>query len=146
LRANMDAHLENFVAEFQDRLNERVELGVNQARKDLDDQWTSMSETWRQERDQQYRAWLERLNQASAEAVDGYRQRLENTSNSWLVASVTSLSQHSEEVIKSMAQAAEIRLRDTCSNVFAGLGDTIRQRLLGISSELSSGQNPPEKK
>jgi hypothetical protein len=145
LRANMDAHLENFVADFQDRLNERVELGVDQARRVLDNQLTSMTEAWRQERDQQYRAWLERLNQASAEGVEAYRQRLENTSNSWLVASVTSLSQHSEEVIKAMALAAEVRLRDTCSNVFAGLGETIRQRLLGISSELAPGQNPPEK-
>jgi hypothetical protein len=45
-----------------------------------------------------------------------------------------------------MAEAAEVRLRDTCSNVFAGLGETIRQRLLGISSELAPGQNPSDKK
>ncbi len=146
LRAHMDAHLENYLGEFEQHLNQRVGQGLEHARQALDKQLMPMIEKWRQEREQQHRAWLARLNQAGAEGIEAYRQRLENASNSWLVASVATLSQHSEDVIKAMAQAAETRLRDTCSQVFSGIGETLRQRLLGISNDLAPGQNPPSQK
>ena len=78
-------------------------------------------------------------------SIEQYKERLENTSNSWLLASATTLGQHSKAVLETLSGAAEERLRDTCSDVFAGLGETLRQRLLGLSSEVGTGKKPPEK-
>jgi hypothetical protein len=39
-----------------------------------------------------------------------------------------------------MAQAVEQRLRDACAEVFAGVGESMRQRLLGISADLKKGR------
>jgi hypothetical protein len=61
------------------------------------------------------------------------------------------LGQHSKGVLDTLSQAAEERLRNTCAEVFANLGDTLRDRLLGISSNVAgekppSDKKPPEKK
>ncbi|MHB8754889.1 MAG: hypothetical protein ACYC92_08030, partial [Candidatus Acidiferrales bacterium] len=79
-------------------------------------------------------------------SIEQYKERLENTSNSWLLASATTLGQHSKSVLQTLSEAAEERLRDTCADVFAGLGDTLRSRLLGLSSEVGTGKKPLEKK
>ena len=54
------------------------------------------------------------------------------------LASATTLGQHSQTVLDTIAKAAEKRLRDTCSEVLAGMGDTLKSRLLGISDDMSA--------
>src|SRR5208282_4428983 len=102
---------------------------------------------WQSQRDQQQRAWMEHVQQATDESIDHFKSRLENASNSWLLASATTLGQHSQAVIETLAQLAEKRLRETSAEVLAGLGDTIRQRLMGLSVGFDAPQpkSKPEK-
>ena len=63
--------------------------------------------------------------------------------------SATTLGQHSQTVLDTIAKAAEKRLRDTCSDVLAGMGDTLKQRLLGLSTDFSADEDddlPPKPK
>jgi hypothetical protein len=46
-------------------------------------------------------------------------------------------------VIEALATAAEKRLRETFSDVLANMGDNLRQRLMGLSTDF--GQNDSSK-
>jgi hypothetical protein len=93
-----------------------------------------LMEAWEARREAQQREWFEQLKNASDETIQQYKGRLENASNSWLLASATTLGQNSQAILDTLAQAAEKRLRETCAEVLAGMGDTLKERLLGIST------------
>jgi len=44
-------------------------------------------------------------------------------------------------MLDTIAKAAEKRLRDTCSDVLAGMGDTLKERLLGMSSDFHTEED-----
>ena len=145
--SNERAHAQA-VEEFARLLNERTEHSLSRARQNLEAQHGALLEVSRAEQESQRREWLGKVDALTGEAVENFKSRLENASNSWLAASAATLAQQSQAVIETLAEAAEVRLRDTCSKVFAGLGETLRQRLLGISSELApdSSSAPPQEK
>jgi len=62
----------------------------------------------------------------SNHAAEQYRNRLENVSNSWMVATVTTLDKHARDVMANIGTEAETNIRETCSHVFESLGDTLK--------------------
>jgi hypothetical protein len=133
------------LAEMQKRLDERAAQGVTRASETLQGQINLLVEKWRAQYEEHQREWLARLERLTNESLDEYRGRLENVSNPWLVASAATLTKHSEAVLQALGKAAEAHLRETCAEVFAGVGETLRQRLLGLSSGLGP-VNPPSEK
>ena len=92
---------------------------------------------------------MEQLKKSTDESIDQYKARLENASNSWLLASATTLGQHSQTVLDTLAKAAEKRMRESIAGVLAGMGDTLKDKLLGISTNLGTEEDddaPPRKK
>ena len=71
-----------------------------------------------------------------------FRGRLENISNSWMVATVATLSHQSKDVIAKIAATAEERLREASSEVFANFGDTLREKLQQIAAGFEKPQPP----
>ena len=134
-RSDMEFNRDGSLAEFQAKLDERMLDGVEQARVYLQSQLMPLVEDWQAQQEQEKKAWMERLKQSTDESIEQYKQRLENASNSWLLASATTLGQHSQTVLDTIAKAAEKRLRDTCSEVLSGMGDTLKNRLLGLSAD-----------
>ncbi len=142
-RGELQAIQNNSLGEFREELIKNVAQGVSQARVSLETQLKPLMEQWNAQREQQERNWLSHLNRASDDAIEQYKTRLENASNSWLLASATTLGQHSQAVIEALATAAEKRLRETFSDVLANMGDNLRQRLMGLSTDF--GQNDSSK-
>jgi hypothetical protein len=134
------------LGESNKRLSNDIDVAAAKARQDLQTKLLPMLEKFRAQFEGQQRASLEELGRNSNDAVEQYKSRLENASNSWLLASATTLGQHSQAVLETMAQEAEKRLRDICSQVFAGMGEVLRQRMAGLAGEMQSPPNPPEKK
>jgi hypothetical protein len=134
-RSDMEFNREGSLTEFQAKLDERMLDGVEQARVYLQSQLMPLVENWQAQQEHEKKAWMERLKQTTDENIEQYKQRLENASNSWLLASATTLGQHSQTVLDTIAKAAEKRLRDTCSEVLSGMGDTLKNRLLGLSAD-----------
>jgi hypothetical protein len=120
--------------------------GATQARRHLEEQLKPLVEAFYAKREVEQQAWLEQMKGVVEDSIEQYKGRLENTSNSWLLASATTLGQHSKAVLETLSGAAEERLKETCADVFAGLGETLRARLLGISSDVGATKKPPEKK
>jgi len=74
------------------------------------------------------------LAQISEETAAQYRGRLENITNSWMVATVATLDHQSRDVIAKIAATAEERLREATSEVFSRFGETLRERLQQIAA------------
>jgi hypothetical protein len=124
-------------------------LGVEQATLHLHSQLGPLLEEWESKRESEKKLWMEQLKKTNDEAIELYKTRLENASNSWLLASATTLGQHSQTVLDTIAKAAEKRLRETCSEVLGSMGDTLKARLLGLSTDFGpepDDEFPPKKK
>ena len=70
------------------------------------------------------------------EAATHYRERLDNVSNQWMLATVTSFDHQSRDSVTRIAATAEEKLRDTCTRVFADIGDALRDRMQQIATKL----------
>ena len=148
-RADMEFGREGSLMEYQKTIDERMMLGVEQARVYLQSELGPVLEQWESQRESEKKVWMEQLKKSNDEAIELYKSRLENASNSWLLASATTLGQHSQTVLDTIAKAAEKRLRETCSEVLGTMGDTLKARLLGLSTDFSpepDDEFPPKKK
>jgi len=77
------------------------------------------------------------------QATEQYKGRLENVSNQWMLATVASLDHQSREMISGIAASAEARLREACAQVFAGVGESLRERLREMAQTLTPPPEPP---
>jgi PilZ domain len=148
-RADMEFGREGSLLEYQKTIDERMMMGVEQATVHLQSQLGPVIEAWESRREIEKKEWMEQLKRSNDEAIELYKSRLENASNSWLLASATTLGQHSQTVLDTIAKAAEKRLRETCSEVLGSMGDTLKARLLGLSTDFGpevDDEFPPKKK
>ena len=148
-RADMEFGREGSLLEYQKTIDERMMMGVEQATVHLQSQLGPLIEQWESKRESEKKQWMEQLKKSNDEAIELYKTRLENASNSWLLASATTLGQHSQTVLDTIAKAAEKRLRETCSEVLGSMGDTLKARLLGLSTDFgpeADDEFPPKKR
>jgi len=137
----LEFNREASLAEFQKLLEEKMTEGVGQAQTFLQSSLMPMLETWEAQREAEKKEWMLTLKKSSEESIEQYKARLENATNSWLVASATTLGQNSQVILDQLAKKAEKRMRDTCSQVLAGMGDTIKEKLLGISTHFNDAED-----
>ncbi len=147
----MEYNREGSLAAFQKSLEEKMLQSVEQARVHLQAQVGPIIEALEANRQRQNQEWIEQLKKSTNESIEQYKSRLENASNSWLLASATTLGQHSQTVLDTLAKAAEKRMRESVAGVLAGMGDTLKDRLTGISENISAedaddDELPPAKK
>jgi hypothetical protein len=64
----------------------------------------------------------------SGEAAGKFQDRLQTTADSWVMASVRRLNEHGQNGIESLLRSADQALRDSCSKVFDGLAQMLRER------------------
>jgi hypothetical protein len=148
-RSDIEFNREGSLADFQKNLDDMMIKGVEQAQTYLQSQLVPLLEEWENRRQEQQIEWMKHVQKSSNESIEQYKARLENASNSWLLASATTLGQHSQAVLDTLAKSAEKRIRDTCAEVLAGMGDTIKERLVGISGQFHEEDDdapPPSKK
>jgi hypothetical protein len=145
-RSDMEYDRENSLAEFQKKIEERILHGVENARTQLQSQVVDLVQAWMAMRETQQREWLELLKRSTDESMDQFKARLENASNSWLVASATTLGQRSQTALDMLADAARKRLRETCSDVLTRMGDALKEGLPGDSHDFGTDKTPSHEK
>jgi hypothetical protein len=144
-RGDLEFSREGSLAEYHKRLDERMAHELEQAGVRLKSQLVPLMEAWEARRESERTDWMAQLKKVNEESIEAYKMRLENASNSWLLASATTLGQHSQTVLETIAKAAEKRLRETCAAVLGSMGDTLKARLLGLSSDFNAqGQEDEE--
>ncbi|HUO34111.1 MAG TPA: hypothetical protein VMU43_03885 [Candidatus Acidoferrum sp.] len=145
-RSDMEYTREHSLEQFQQKLDEALVVGGEQARIQIQSQLLNLMESWDNRREAQQLEWMDQLKKSTEETLEQFRTRLENASNTWLLASATTLGQRSQAVLDTLAKSAEKRMRETVADVLAGMGDTLKNRLLGISADIDPDDSVSKKK
>lgn len=139
------------VAQFEAQMASQLETATAEGRAALSAEFASTLDGFRTERDAFHKEWAASLDQLGGEAVGRYQERLDTTSDSWVVSSVRRLNEHGQNTIESLLRAADQALRDSCSKVFEGLAQVLRERTAnaaGVSGvagfAAGSGREPSE--
>ena len=134
---------EAFLRRFQSSLGGALEAGVAEAQKKVSegfgpllDSWKAMTAAHQQEMQGIY-------SHMGEQAAEHYKNRLENVSNQWMLATVASLDHQSREMISGIAATAEEKLREACAQVFAGVGESLRERLREMAQSFTPPTEPP---
>ena len=136
-RAQSEADSQRLSAEFGAALKLQVQAELGCVRKELLAQLGSAREELHLESDAQQHKLAERAAGLNDESIEDYKRRLAAASNSWLLTTVSKLTQQSEQHIQILTRAAEERLRAACTEVFSGVGEALRRGLL------DAGAPPP---
>jgi hypothetical protein len=110
------------------QMESQIEIVMREARAVFSAEFASDLESYRQERDAHHDEWSQSLDQLSHDAMAKYQERLETACDSWIVSSVRRLSEHGQNAIESMLRSADVSLRESCSKVFDGLAEMLRER------------------
>ena len=110
------------------QIESQTETIMNEARTIFSAEFASDLESYRGERDAHHEEWSQSVDQLSNDAIAKYQERLETACDSWMVSSVRRLSEHGQNAIESMLRSADVALRESCSKVFDGLAEMLRER------------------
>jgi len=137
VRSKLEDDARSLAEEYRNTISQHTQQTLDQGKDDLGTQVDLAKDALRTEAqslDLQFRASLRSY---GSQAIEDHKQRLENASNSWLLTTVTKLHQQSEGLIEQLAATTEEHLKKVCDSVFADVGETLRQRLAGLSGPVS---------
>ncbi|MBZ5661792.1 MAG: hypothetical protein LAO08_15425 [Acidobacteriia bacterium] len=142
VRSKLESDTRAFALEYHRAISQHTEQSLMQGKEDLAAHIESAKQALRLETEALDRQFQSSVQSLGAHAMDEHKQRLDNASNSWLLTTVTKLNQQSEGLIEQLAATTEKKLRTVCGNVFAEMGETLRQRLLAFSSPFAGPLEP----
>jgi len=131
---------EDFLRRFQPGLSESFDKGFQESRTKMQSEFAGLWESWKKMNEAQQAEIRRGFHKMGDEAIAEFRGRLENISNSWMVATVATLNHQSRDIIAQIAATSEERLREASAEVFAKFGDTLREKLQQIAAGFDKGQ------
>jgi hypothetical protein len=143
LAQQVNSEQEAFLKRFQESLGGVFQTRVAEAQKTVSEGFAPLLEQWKRMTDAHQQEMKRVYDRIGEQAAEQHKTRLESVSNQWLLATVASLDHQSREMIAGVAAAAEEKLRTACSQVFEGVGDSLRQRLSEIAKNFTSPTEPP---
>lgn len=114
--AELDRYSRSYVAHTQGQVEEAARENLERLEKHAEEM-AALAES------------IEGLNN---EAIEEYKRKLEAASNSWLLTTVSRLSQQTDQHVQMLTKAAEERVRAACTEVFSGVGDALRRGLTEV--------------
>jgi hypothetical protein len=129
---------ENFLRRFQEGMAGAMDAGVAEANERVQAGFEPLLESWRSMTGTQQREMQTIYSRIGEQAAEHFRERLDNVSNQWMLATVSSLDHQARESVARIAANAEEKLRETCTKVFADIGDTLRGRMQQATSKLET--------
>jgi hypothetical protein len=143
LAQQVNSEQEAFLKRFQESLGGVLHTRVAEAQKTVSESFAPLLEQWKTMTDAHQQQMKRVYDRIGEQAAEQHKTRLEGVSNQWLLATVASLDHQSREMISKVAAAAEEKLRAACSQVFEGVGDSLRQRLSEIAKNFTPPAEPP---
>ncbi len=145
LRLTVVAETQRFVAECKAKLAEQTAQAIAQTRNALASEVEVSKDGLRVHAEMQENQLRQTILSLGNHAVDEYKKRLDDTSNSWLPATLNRLHEQSKQDLEALARLAEARLREKCREVFASVGEGLRRRLLELSTLPSEKEIAPDR-
>jgi hypothetical protein len=118
----------NLVESFHAQMASQLESSLSEGRTALSAEFAYALDNYRAEREEHHQKWAENLDHLSGEAVGRYKERLDTACDSWVVSSVRRINEHGQNVIESLLRSSDQALRESCSKVFEGLAEMLRER------------------
>lgn len=131
-----------FLNRFQAALGGVLQASVAEAQKKVSEGFVSLLEHWKSMTDAYQKELQHTYDRINEQAAENYKKRLEGVSNQWMLATVASLDHQSREMISGIAATAEEKLREACTQVFAGVGESLRDRLAQIAKQFTPPAEP----
>jgi len=125
---NVESNSGVLVERFQAQMASEIQTNISEGRSILAAEFASALDGYRAERELQHKEWAASIERANEDAAGRYEDRLQTASDSWMVSSVRRLNEHGQNVIESLMRLADQALRDSCSKVFEGLSEMLRDR------------------
>ena len=141
--SQFEANAATSLEQLQVQMSSQLENSIRESRAALSTEFATALEGYRAERDLHLQNWASDLDRLSGEAIGTYQERLQTACDSWIVSSVRRLSEHGQNVIESMLRSADQALRDSCSKVFEGLAEILRERSANAAGAGVAGFAPP---
>jgi hypothetical protein len=129
----LDVNAFSSVERFRAQMSSQWETSVGEGRAALGAEFASALEGFRSERNAHQNEWTAQLERASGDAAGKFQDRLQTTADSWVMASVRRLNEHGQNGIESLLRSADQALRDSCSKVFDGLAQMLRERATNVA-------------
>ena len=139
LAQQVNSQQEDFLKRFHESLSGVFQNHVAEAQKSVAEGFAPLLEQWKTATDAHQQEMKRVYDRIGEQAAEQHKTRLEGVSSQWLLATVVSLDHQSREMIAGVAAAAEEKLRAACTQVFEGVGDSLRQRL----GEIAKNFTPP---
>jgi hypothetical protein len=129
---------EDFLRRFQEGMASAMETGVAEAHQRVQAGFEPLLESWKSMTGAQQREMQAIYSRIGEQAAEHFRERLDNVSNQWMLATVSSLDHQARESVARIAANAEDRLRETCTRVFSEIGNSLRDRTQQSATNLDA--------
>jgi BMFP domain-containing protein YqiC len=123
------AEQEDFLRRFQSGMNHAMETSLSEAHKNVEASFAPLLESVRNLTSVHQEEVRGIFRQAGEQAAEEHREKLHGISNQWMLATVASLDQQARGLVNNIAATAEEQIRAACEQVFAEIGETLRDRL-----------------
>jgi hypothetical protein len=133
LLQQLDLNAFSSVERFRAQMASQWDASVGEGRAALGAEFASALEGFRTEREANQNEWTAQLERVSGDAAGKFLDRLQTTADSWVMASVRRLNEHGQNGIESLLRSADQALRDSCSKVFDGLAQMLRERASNVA-------------
>ena len=145
LTQRTNAEQEAFLRRFQSSMGGALEAGVAEAQKKVSEGFGPLLDSWKTMTIAHQQEMQGIYGHMGEQAAEQYKDRLENVSNQWMLATVASLDHQSREMVSGIAATAEEKLREACAHVFEGVGESLRERLREMAQSFTPPAQPPDR-
>lgn len=142
LLLNLETGAGASIDRFHTQMASELETSVAEGRRFLAAEFASTLDGYRAEREAYHADWLRKLDHASDEAAEKHEERLRKASDSWVDSSVREFNVHGRDAIETLVRSADQAVRDSCSKLFEGFSELLRQRVGSPSGAGGSGTVP----
>jgi hypothetical protein len=142
LSQKITAEQAEFLRHFQEAMEKALDSGVREANEKVEASFSPLIDSWKMMTDRHQSDLRNVYDKMSEQSTDQHRTRLENVSNQWMLATVTALDHQSREIVADISANAEEKLRETCTQVFENIGETLQERLQQIARHLTTPTDP----
>ena len=113
---------------FRERLSSEIESGVAGGRQVFQEEINSVLENFRSQMESQRSEWAQNLQRLAEEETAKHHERLRAASDAWIMSSVRRLNEQGQDAVDSLVRSAGQALRESCSQIFLGLADLVKER------------------
>ncbi|MGH9730805.1 MAG: hypothetical protein ACRD4A_03830, partial [Candidatus Acidiferrales bacterium] len=139
----LQARAQTSFSHFQEQLAITSGRNLAQSNDSLASQLCATLDVFRQQGKTQLAEWSAKQDGLGAEELERHEDRLRSAGNSWLDATVNQLDALNQKRMDSLVRSAEDAMRKACVDVFDGVAQAMKEKLLGTFSESRNASAPP---